>query len=119
MSLPVETRGDQGNVRHHADQSSNLRDFRERAEGSKPVGFKEAWDQPLRSGFLEERVHDVVEEIEIGRLDIDGRELPLLAVPDPPTQVHLFLVARAVHGDRVSHDHLAPSWRNVTNLLSE
>ena len=42
MSLPVETRGDQGNVRHHADQSSNLRDIRERAEGSNPAGFNEA-----------------------------------------------------------------------------
>jgi len=96
MSLPVETRGDQGNVRHHADQSSNLRDFCERAEGSKPAGFKEAWDQPLRSGFLEARVHDVVEEIEIDWLDIDGRELPMLVVPDPHTQVHLYFVTRRV-----------------------
>jgi hypothetical protein len=42
MSLPVEARGDQGDVRHHADQSSNLRDIRESAEGSKPAGIKEA-----------------------------------------------------------------------------
>src|SRR6266508_5629763 len=60
----------------------------------------------LRSGLVEARVHDVVEEIEIGWLDIDGRELPLLVVPDPHTQVHLYFVARAAHSDRVTHDHL-------------
>jgi hypothetical protein len=42
MSLPIVARGDQGNIHHHADQSSNLRDIREREEGSKPAGFKEA-----------------------------------------------------------------------------
>jgi hypothetical protein len=50
----------------------------------------------LRSEFLEARVHDAVEEIEIDWLDIDGRELPMLVVPDPHTQVHLYFVARRV-----------------------
>src|SRR5512132_3248251 len=71
----------------------------------------------LRSGFVEARVHDVVEEIEIGRLDVDGRELPPFVVPDPHTQVHLYFVARAAHADRVSHDHLVPFVEERDQLL--